>query len=190
MKKIYCIFWCSHQFLLDFQSWGNKSLDFCYLKIIHVLHAKMIEHILENKQKNKCIWIHEIMQLIIIKIKMKLKNRSHRYDINSHRSRHGHEYRKYKKCLTMVMLVCIKQHLSNIWSSIHGKVKQHWGWVEKKCCLLKKSMYLKMLINFFLTYRIVKNLTFFYCKRTNVTGRKSCKSCKYFHKNSKIKMSQ
>ena len=66
---------------------------------------------------------------------MKLKNRSHRYDINSHRSRHGQEYSKYKKCLTMVMLVCIKQHLSNIWSSIHGKVKQHQGWVEKKRCL-------------------------------------------------------
>ena len=26
----------------------------------------------------------------------------------------------------------IKKHLSNIWSSIHEKVKQHWGWVEKK----------------------------------------------------------
>ena len=27
------------------------------------------------------------------------------------------------------MLICIKQHLSNIWSSIHEKVQQHW--VEK-----------------------------------------------------------
>ena len=25
----------------------------------------------------------------------------------------------------------VKQHLSNAWSSIHEKVKQHWGWVEK-----------------------------------------------------------
>ena len=30
------------------------------------------------------------------------------------------------------MLICIKQQLSNIWSSIREKVKQHWGWVEKK----------------------------------------------------------
>ena len=29
----------------------------------------------------------------------------------------------------------IKQHLSNIWSSIHKKVMQYWGWVEKKLCL-------------------------------------------------------
>ena len=37
------------------------------------------------------------------------------------------------------MLTCIKQHLSNIWSSIHEKVKQHWGWVEKKAMLIKKA---------------------------------------------------
>ena len=29
----------------------------------------------------------------------------------------------------------IKQHLSNIWGSIHEKIKQHWGWGEKKLCL-------------------------------------------------------
>ena len=37
-----------------------------------------------------------------------------------------------KKCLTIMMLICIKQHLSNIWSSIHNKVKQHQHWVAKK----------------------------------------------------------
>ena len=43
------------------------------------------------------------------------------------------------KCLSIIMVICIKQHLSNIWSSIHEKVKQHWGWVENKHCLLKKA---------------------------------------------------
>ena len=65
-------------------------------------------------------------------MKMKKKNRSHRYDINRHRSRHGHKYSKYKTCLSMIMIICIKQYLINIWSSIHEKVKQHLGWVEKK----------------------------------------------------------
>ena len=46
-------------------------------------------------------------------------------------------------CLIMVMVMCNKQHLSNIWSRIHEKVKQHWGWVEKsapykKACILSK----------------------------------------------------
>ena len=52
-----------------------------------------------------------------------------RYDINRPRPRHGQKYTKYK------MVICIKQHLSNNWSSIHEKIKQHWGWVEKNRCL-------------------------------------------------------
>ena len=31
---------------------------------------------------------------------------------------------KYRKCLTMMMFICIKQHLSNILFSIHENVKQ------------------------------------------------------------------
>ena len=42
----------------------------------------------------------------------KKKNRSYRYDIN--RPRHGHKYTKYKICLCIMMVICIKQHLSNI----------------------------------------------------------------------------
>ena len=37
----------------------------------------------------------------------------------------------------------IKQHLSNIWRSIHKKVKQHWGWVEKKNVAYKKSVHIR-----------------------------------------------
>ena len=36
---------------------------------------------------------------------------------------------------SMMMLLCITQHLSNIWSSVYENVKQHWGWVKKKRCL-------------------------------------------------------
>ena len=32
----------------------------------------------------------------------------------------------------MMVRLCIKQHVSNIWSSIHEKVKQHWAWREQK----------------------------------------------------------
>ena len=56
---------------------------------------------------------------------MKMKKSSHRLDINKSWSRHGHKYSKYKKCLNMMMLIYIKQHPSNIWSSIYEKVKQH-----------------------------------------------------------------
>ena len=39
----------------------------------------------------------------------------------------------------MMMLTCIKQHLSIIWSSIDEKVKQHRDWVEKK--LIEKRVF-------------------------------------------------
>ena len=59
-------------------------------------------------------------------------NRSHRYDINWTRPRHGHKYTKYRLGLSIMM--AIKQHPCKIWSSIHEKVKQLWGWVQKKRC--------------------------------------------------------
>ena len=52
--------------------------------------------------------------VIIMRMKMKMKKRSHRYDINRLKYRHGHKYGKYNRCLRMMMLLCIKQYLSNI----------------------------------------------------------------------------
>ena len=49
-----------------------------------------------------------------MKMKMKMKNTLNRYDINGPRSRHGHKYSKYQNCLSIMMLPCIKQHLSNV----------------------------------------------------------------------------
>ena len=68
-------------------------------------------------------------------MKVKEKNRSHGYDINRPTSRHGLKYTKYKKCLNMMILTCTKQHPTNTWGSIYEKIKEHWGWVEKKCYL-------------------------------------------------------
>ena len=45
---------------------------------------------------------------------LRMKNRSHRTDIDRPRPRHGHKYSKYKMCLSIMMVTCIKQHLSNI----------------------------------------------------------------------------
>ena len=51
-------------------------LNFSYLTIIHILlsryHPKIIGDILRNKQKSKREFIHEIMRLIIMKMKMKI----------------------------------------------------------------------------------------------------------------------
>ena len=77
---------------------------------------------LKNKQNNKCVCIHEIIQVIMMKVKM--KNRSHSYDKYRPKYRHGHKYRpkyrhghkysKYKKSVSMMMVLCIKHCLSSI----------------------------------------------------------------------------
>ena len=73
---------------------------------------------LKNKAKSK-LCIPEIKRLIAMKMKMKMKSRSRIYDIklgtrkNRPRTRHGNEYSKHKKFLSMMMLTCIKQNLSN-----------------------------------------------------------------------------
>ena len=126
---------------------NTQRLNFGYLKIIHIIHPRyhrnIIGHTQKNNQKSKCVCINEIIRFILIKMKMKEKNRSNRCDIKRPRSRLGHKYSKYKMCLSVIMLLFIKQHLGNIWSSIHEKVKQHWIWVEKMCCLQKSRSLLE-----------------------------------------------
>ena len=46
-------------------------------------------------------------------MRLKVKNSSHRYDINRPRLRHGDKYTKYNICLSMMMVMCIRQHQSN-----------------------------------------------------------------------------
>ena len=70
-----------------------------------------------------------------MKIRLKIKNGSQRHEINRPRPRDGQKYTKYELCLSTMMVICIKQYLSKNWSSVHEKIKQHWGWVEKKHCL-------------------------------------------------------
>ena len=63
---------------------NTLRLNFCFLKIIHILHPCY-----HPKIKRMCISTHEIIRLIRMKMKVKMKNRSHRYNIYRPRSRHG-----------------------------------------------------------------------------------------------------
>ena len=46
-----------------------------------------------------------------MKIRLKMKDRLHRYDTNRSRPRDRQTYSKYKICLSTVMVICIKQDL-------------------------------------------------------------------------------
>ena len=56
-------------------------------------------------------------------MKMKIKNKSHRYEINRSRSRHGYKYSKYKKCLSMMKLIYSKQHLTTFEAQFMKKLR-------------------------------------------------------------------
>ena len=93
-----------------------------------------------------------------MKVRLRIKNKSHRYDINKPGPKHGYKYTKYKMCFSIMMVICIKQHLSNIWSSIYEKVKQHWSWVEKSVAY-KKSVYRWWTLKYF-TFFIKINIIY------------------------------
>ena len=62
--------------------------------------------------------------------------------INRLMPRYGHKYTKNKMRLSIMTVICIKQHLSNIWSWTHAKVKQRWGWVKKGVAYKKERVQL------------------------------------------------
>ena len=76
--------------------------------------------------KIKYVYLDEDIWLMAKKMRLKMKNKSSRYDINRPRCWHGQKYTKYKICLDIMMVISIRQHLSYIWNLIHEKVKQHW----------------------------------------------------------------
>ena len=77
---------------------NTLRLNFSYLTIVHIFHRRyhpiIIGQILKNKQKSKRVFIHEFTQSTMMKMKVKMKNRSHRYSKNRPGSRYGHKYSK------------------------------------------------------------------------------------------------
>ena len=49
-----------------------------------------------------------------MEMRLKMKNRSHRYNTNRPWPRHGRTYTKHKMCLDIMIFIYIKQRLSNI----------------------------------------------------------------------------
>ena len=116
---------------------NTLRLIFRYLKIIRThhpqYHPKIIGHFLKNKRNSKCVCINDIIRLITMKINIKVKKRSRRYDLNRSRSKQGHKYSICKKCLFIIMLH--KQHLKlNSWK---GQTILMLSW--RKDLIIKKA---------------------------------------------------
>ena len=131
----YTLFFISNTFIisasLKLAKKNTLRLNFHYLKIIHFLHPSLLYRNTKRysqKCSKKSTCFNDVMWSIIMKIKLKMKTRSQRYNINRPGSRYEHKFTEYKMRLSIMMIICIKQHLSNIWSSVHEKVKQNWSW--------------------------------------------------------------
>ena len=64
----------------------------------------MIGDILKNVQKTSSF------VLMLYENEAENEKKLKRYNLNRPRPRHGHKYTKYKMCLSIMMVVCIKQH--------------------------------------------------------------------------------
>ena len=93
---------------------AELSLFENYLLFSSSLSSKNNTKYSKKCTKIKYVCLNEVIRLMAMKMRLKMKNRSHIYDINRTRLRHGHEYTKYKMCLSIIMVICIKQHLSKI----------------------------------------------------------------------------
>ena len=66
---------------------------------------------------------------------MKMKHRLHIYDINRDRSRHGQKYANHKQYLSMMVFICIKQHLTTFEAQFMKKLGTTEAELKKKDCL-------------------------------------------------------
>ena len=73
-------------------------------------HLKIIGDILKIVER---ISASDVIRLMAMKMRLKMTNRSQRYDINRPRHILGPKYSKCKM-LSIMMVICIKRHLSNI----------------------------------------------------------------------------
>ena len=51
--------------------------------------------------------------------------------------------------IKFISVICIKQHLSNIWDSVHENVQQHWDRVEKSVAYKFLSSWIDALLVIF-----------------------------------------
>ena len=84
------------------------------LKIIRLLYPRYHPKIIRDILKNVEICLNQVISFMAVKMRLKMKNRSHRYNIKRLRPRQGPEYTKYKMFLRIMITKFIKQHLSNI----------------------------------------------------------------------------
>ena len=75
-----------------------------------------------------------------MKIRLKIKMRSYRYDANRPMPGHGHKYTKYKRSLSIMMVTCIKQQLTTFEAQLMKKLSNIEAELKKSVTYKKKRV--------------------------------------------------
>ena len=78
----------------------HPDAELCYLKIIRFLHLRQLpsknNKTYSKKSTKTSVCLKDVISLMTMKMRLKMKNRSHRYDINRPTPRYGNKHTKYK----------------------------------------------------------------------------------------------
>ena len=128
LTKIHALF-ISSVFVSKYQAEIGKKIEQKLNNTVRLLELLLLENYAvssstlsskDNRRyskkcaKNKYVYLNENIRLMAKKMRLKMKNRSSRYDINRTRRRHGHKFTKYKICLHTMMVMSIRQDLRYI----------------------------------------------------------------------------
>ena len=97
---ILCYYGDANRYTLFFINNTFRSNEFLLFENYSLSSSKLSSK--NNKRyskkytKNKCVCFNEVIWLMAMKMRLKMKNRSNIYDINGPRPGHGHKYTKYK----------------------------------------------------------------------------------------------
>ena len=75
-----------------------------------------------------------------MKMRLKMKNKSQRYDINRPKSKHGCKYTKYEMYLVIIMVICIKQHIVLFEAQFMEKLSDTEAEVKKALLIKKRTL--------------------------------------------------
>ena len=104
VTRLYTHFFYKQHFCKQRQAKIGKKLSKClatpwaWTFAIWKLLAKKVRRYSKKCTKYKCV--NDVIWLMIIKMRLSMKNKSQRYSLNRSRPRYGHKYTKYK-CLSV-----------------------------------------------------------------------------------------
>ena len=119
---------------------NTLRLNFCYLKTFLLCSSTLSSknnRIYKKCAKYKCACFTDVIRLMTIKVRLKMKNRLQRYNINRPKPRHRSKYTNYKMYISIMPLYVLSYTLKLNWWKSQATLRLTW----KKALLIKKRVH-------------------------------------------------